>query len=77
MKEPPKLKSADRSEAQQRLSGRLILLISFVVAGLLWAVWKIPQLQAGSTPLSVEEKARIDAETSARVALMQTFTMLT
>jgi uncharacterized protein YjbI with pentapeptide repeats len=71
MTKEPKLKSADRAEAQQRLSGKLIFLISFVLAGLLWAVWKLPQLQVGSTPLSVEEKARIDAETSARVALIQ------
>jgi hypothetical protein len=71
MTKEPKLKSADRAEAQQRLSGKLILLTSFVLAGLLWAVWKLPQLQVGSTPLSVEEKARIDAETSARVALIQ------
>jgi uncharacterized protein YjbI with pentapeptide repeats len=47
------------------------LLALLVLVGLLLAVWKIPQQQVGTMPLKAEEKARIDAETSARVALIQ------
>ena len=46
------------------------LLLLVLLAALL-AVWKVPQWQVGNIPLSTEEKARIDAETSARVALIQ------
>jgi uncharacterized protein YjbI with pentapeptide repeats len=38
---------------------------------LLLAVLKIPQWQVGTNPLKVEEKARIDAETAARIVLIQ------
>jgi uncharacterized protein YjbI with pentapeptide repeats len=47
------------------------LIAVVIIIGLLLVVWKIPQWQVGTAPLQVEEKARIDAETSARVALIQ------
>jgi hypothetical protein len=56
----------------KRLVQRLLLI--FAIAGIFGVplvVWKIPQWQVGNAPLTVEAKARIDAETSARVTLIQ------
>ena len=71
MKRTPKQVPENNSVVRQRLPVQLTFLVAFVVAGLLFAVWKIPQWQVGSAPLKIEEKARIDAETSARAALIQ------
>jgi uncharacterized protein YjbI with pentapeptide repeats len=68
---PFKKTPSNSSGAYQGLSIQMSVLIVCVVAGLLLTVWKIPQWQVGSSPLKVEEKARIDAETSARSALIQ------
>ena len=48
-----------------------LLTLAVVAVPICLAIWKIPQWQVGTNPLNVEEKARIDAETAARVALIQ------
>lgn len=70
MKQPLKQEPVQDSKFRKKLP-KLSALIIFVIAGLLLTVWKISQWQVGSSPLKVEEKARIDAETSARTALIQ------
>jgi uncharacterized protein YjbI with pentapeptide repeats len=57
---------------QKRLVQRLLLIFAIAgIVGVPLAIWKVPQWQVGNAPLTVEEKARIDAETSARVTLIQ------
>lgn len=48
-----------------------LLSLAVVAVSIFLAIWKIPQGQVGTNPLNVEEKARIDAETAARVVLIQ------